>query len=526
MSHQILDTWERPPKLASVIVPIRSMSRGHFKRLLQTRDKRFWFMTEVQRASLQIKILEKWDKYQEILSYDGTFRHIQQLRDMSKLGGGVVVIDSEYGMGKSVISNSHLKLWQVIKKSDHPPYVYFRKIIARSMIKNAPMNTAHAIDEGGQRSTGSGSITLEKHIGNQGQTIRKTGKLIMLPGLDVTTSFLGKSIAFKIQPFGINFLFQANRFIVLNNEDEPLYMAVLQRCYYPWEQVFYIDGLGTWAEYENRAKKYSQDSDGVIAGRNPIAEKQYVEDLKIHWAEKYGSANLSLDVWKFEARQIGVPPENSEMVQEVASVAKAQVGIKKKEDDKIQTPDIIKSSSTWETFRFGLIALCTGWEYAEAFGWYTVPEDIDVSYADIVDQLKLSVLSGSLGKQIRQGRRRLRRESPKAIGDLGEKAVTSWLDNCGAVWGGGGSDTNDVTAWFDGRECAINVKTTLADDFKEHLEVTPEADHENGVAVLLVPRRLEIRVYEITGRNMTINSKLGRLATPETLEETIKEMIT
>lgn len=525
MSLQALDTWTRPPKMPSQLVPIKAMTRSHFKRDLQGRDRKFWFMTEAQRASLQIEILDKWDQYQEILSYDGSFRHMRQLRDMSRLGGGVIVIDSEYGMGKSVLSNSHLKLWQLLKKSTHPPYVYFRKVVARTMISNAPIKTAHSIDEGGQKATGSGSITLEKHLGNQGQTIRKTEKLIMLPGLDVTTSYLGKSIALKIQPFGINFMFQANRFIVKNSRDQPLWLAVLQRCYYPSEKVYYIDGLGTWAEYSNRAKKYSQDSDGVISGRNPIAEKQYVEDLKIHWVEKYGKVSLGLDVWKFEARQIGVPPENSDMVQEVASTAKAQVGILQKKQEKENVPSVIKDSSTWEGFRSALIAICGSWDYAAPFSWYIVPENIDVSYADIVDQLELDVLADSLGKQVRQGRRRLRRESPKAIGDVGEKAVVSWLDTLGAVWGGGGSDTNDVTAWVDSQEIAINVKTTLADNFKEHLEVTPESDHEKGIALLLIPRKLEIRAYPITDKYMTINSRLGCLATPETLVDVLRELV-
>jgi len=472
-------------------------------------------------------ILEDWDRYKEILSYDGTPRHFKQLQDMARLGGGVIVIDAEYGMGKSVIANSHLKIWQLIKKVKHPPYVYFKKAVARPMITNAPKGTAHSIDEGGQRSTGSGAITLEKHLGNFGQVIRKTDKLLCMPGLDIGTGYLGKSIAFSILPFGINFFFQANRFIVSNSKGEPLYMAVIQRCYFPWEHVFYQDGLGTWAEYEQRAIKYSTTSTGVISGRNPIAEKQYVEDLKKHWIETYGSMTPTLDVLKYEARQIGVPPENEDMVHEVASTAKFQM---RKDRSEVQDAEIhlIKDSTTWKEFRDGLRKLCGSWEYAKAFAHYTVPEDPEVSYADIVDELDLKILAGSLGKQIRQGRRRLRRDSKKAIGDLGEMAVTSWLDTASAKWGGGGDGVNDVTAWIDGNEVAINVKTTLADHFKEHLEVTPECDHDHGLAVLLVPRLLEIRIYELDQGQQyrTINSRDGRLSTPETLEQSIRELVT
>jgi len=521
-----LETWKKPKPIDSRLIPIRAFGKSQFRSILQNRDSKIWFMTEIQRATMEIRILEDWDRYREILGYDGTFRHFRQLRDMAKLGGGVIVTDSEYGMGKSILSNTHLKIWQLIKGVKLPPYVYFRKAIARERIKDAPANTGHSIDEGGQRSSGSGSISLEKHLGNQGQTIRKTGKLICIPGLDVGTGYLGKSIAFKILPFGINFRFQANRFIVLNYLDQPIYLAVLQRNYYPWEHVFYQDGLGTWAEYESRARRYSRESDGVIAGRNPIAEAQYVEDLKIHWKEKYGRMKPLIDVLKFEARQIGVPPENSEMIQEIASTVKAQLRYTDPEPSKETA--IIKNAESWDMFRILLIELASrdGWEYAKAFGWYTVPEDLEISYPDIVDQLGLTVLPGSLGKQIRQGRRRLRRDSPKEIGDIGEKCVTSWLDSCGAIWGGGGEGVNDVSATIEGVPVALNVKTTLADSFKEHLEVTPECFADHGFGILVIPRKLEIRIYVLDqGDSMTINSGSGRLATPETIEHTIKELI-
>lgn len=517
-----LENWDRPALLPTELVPIRAISTGDFRRKFLDIDiRKGWFMTEAQRETWLQKITEDWDRYHYILSYDGTIRHRRQLQDMAALGGGWIVIDDQYGTGKSVIANIHLKLWQLLKYEETKrlitPYVWWRKTDARREIPKSPFNSAHNIDEGGQKSTGSGSQNIEIHLGNAGQTIRKTGRLVVQPGLDVPVGLLGKAIAIKILPMGIHRVYQANRFIVENYLGRPMWLAALQRCYFPHEQVNYPDGIGTWAEYYARARLYSERSDGIIAGRDPVQEQVYEQRLISLWQEKFKGVKASLDALKFQARQIGIPPENEAMVQEIAAMAAVELRVATEDDD--HTNERLEvTEEGWLGLRHALARLTD-----EQFALYHIPEHRKMSLAEVVraSDGKVAIEPDSLGKQFRQRRRLL---NPKAIGDLGERAVASWLDS---LWGGGGPGTADVTMTVDTTtSVAINVKTTLEDSFKEHLTVTPECDTPPCAVVLLLPRLLELRVYPITGREMTVNSRTGgRLATPASLRHVVVEVL-
>jgi len=177
---------------------ISCRTRKEFNRKFQTTDKDpyiGWEMTEAQRATWLIDIMSKWDAYGPILQYNGTHRLTTQLNDMMRMGGGMVVIDQEYGTGKSVIGSSLLKMWQVMVRRKlqefHLPTVYWHRIVARRMIKDSPRNSTHLIDEY-QEDSGSGSQAIIKHLLNMFKTVRKTGRFVVQAGLNVPIGSLGR----------------------------------------------------------------------------------------------------------------------------------------------------------------------------------------------------------------------------------------------------------------------------------------------------------------------------------------------
>ena len=526
MTEYVLNSWNKPRSLQGLRTRINCHSRREFVRKFQTTDADpyiGWEMTEAQRATWLIDIMSKWDAYGPILQYNGTGRQSRQLKDMMRMGGGMVVIDQEYGMGKSVIGCSLLKMWQVMtyKKLHeyHLPSVYWHRVLAKKMIKNSPRNSTHLIDEY-QEDSGSGSQAIIKHLLNMFKTVRKTGRFVVQAGLNVPIGSLGKAIAILIRPFGFNRRYQANRFIVLNHKEEPLWMAITQRYFLPHEEVYYEGELGTFAQYESRADQFSTETDGVQTARDADDEAFWMEELVQSWQRDYPNMKAPTKALTWHGRHVvKIPVEVEAKIEEIVSMAKVQIGVLVESAGDNYTPTTnIMTGEGWDVFRKELAPIVKD----NAHLAYFVPEIPLESYPDIVSRLGISILPDSFGKQIRAGRHRL---APKAIGDAGERAVASWLDSLGAVWGGGGDGVADVLCKHEEQEIAINVKTTLKDSLKDQVETTPEDQWEHRAIVLLIPRRLEIRLFAIEASKTSINSRRGSLATPGTLADRLREMI-
>ena len=532
LSEYALDSWNKPRSQHGLRTRISCHSRRGFARRFQTTDADSyigWEMTEAQRATWLKEILNKWDAYGPILQYDGTGRLTRQLNDMMRMGGGLVVIDQEYGMGKTIIGCSLLKMWQVMVyrklKELHLPSMYWHRIIAKRMISQSPRNSAHLIDEY-QDDSGSGSHGLIKHLLNMFKTIRKTGRFVTQAGLNIPTGSLGKAVALLIRPFGFNRRYQANRFIVLNHREEPLWMAITQRCFLPHEEVYYEGDLGTFAECDARAALFSTTTDGVQTARDADDEAFWMEELVQSWQRDYPNMKAPTKALTWHGRHVvKIPVDVEAKIEEIVSMAKVQIGVlvEAAGDDYRPTTELVTGEG-WDVFRKELAPIVKD----NAHLAYFVPRTPLESYPDIVSRLHpLSrlgkpLLPDSFGDQIRARRHRL---APKDIGDAGERALTSWLELLGAVWGGGGEGVPDVLCKHEGQEIAINAKTTLKDTYADQVATTPEDQWEHRAVVLLIPRRLEIRLFDIEASKTTINSRKGRLAKTTTLVDKLKEMM-
>ena len=521
-----LKHWKRPPPLASGLVPVRASTRKDFISRFMAQmpkgrfsDRNVWLMTEAQRESWKNEIAANWVQYFHLIGKDGTARHRKQLKDMSELGAMSILIGQEGGMGKSQINLTHLKLWALGQMKEFGymrPSIYFRKVKAKRGIANSPAGSAHGIDED-QDDSGTGSGGLVKSLRNLFKTgVRKPKRIVVYAGIDVDPSSLGNSVSLYIKPFGFNRYYQANRFMVYNNKKEPLWLAALQRCFLPHEEVYYEGELGTVGEYEARAEEFSITTDGVHSARDEESEKYWKDELVKYISGRFPDTKLKIDALKYYAtNEVGIPEPVQQSLNEIIAAAQLELGFLIDSGDGYQ-PNKVREldGDEWDDLRAELQAISNK-EFAE----YHVPSTPKESYYDIVSRLELDILPDSLGKRLRIRRRRL---TPKAIGDAGEKAVTSWLDSLGAVWGGGGDETADVLLPDN---IAINVKTTLKDSFKDQVETTPECDYPVGIAALLIPRILQIRLYPVDNVKTSLNSSRGRLATPLTLGESLQEMI-
>ncbi|GAI03941.1 unnamed protein product, partial [marine sediment metagenome] len=284
MTYEI-EHWEKPKPLPGGVA-IPTLSRRDFYHYFMTVDREIWEMTQAQRETWKNEIFNRWDAYRPILYMDGTQFFHQQLKDMNRMGGAVLLIAGDMGVGKSILGNTILKIWNILKKNKDPPHIFWSKNEVRAKIRKTANDTAHSIDEDMQ-ATGSGSVNLEIHLKNIFESIRKTGKLVIVIGVNAQPSRLGRAVGLQLFPIGFNRDFQANRFIVYNWKGEPLWIAITQRFYYPNEPVYYEGELGCFGEYTSRALEFSQTMSGVFGGSNAEQELEWRTQLIKHWKKDW-----------------------------------------------------------------------------------------------------------------------------------------------------------------------------------------------------------------------------------------------
>jgi len=514
----VMEEWESPKSLPRGDV-IPTNSRNEFFHYFMYVDARIWEMTQAQRETWKNEILNNWNAYKPILFRDGTGAFHLQLKDMHRMGGGIILVAGDMGTGKSIFGMSTSKIWNVLNKNPNPVHVFWSKNEVRAKIRETDANTAHIVDED-MKATGSGSANLEIHLRNLLESIRKTGKLVVLIGVNVQPSRLGRAVGLQIFPIGFNRRFQANRFIVCNWKGEPLWIAYTQRFFLPTEKAYYEGDLGYLGEYTSRALEFSNTMTGVFSGSNAEEEMEWSKRLIKHCKDKWKGTKLSMEVLEFEAIQIGIPQESVASIRRVCAVSK--LSLVKEDSPNSGEKEIEITEAGWKGFRKSLYELSlkkgASERDAEMLSLYYVPREPKWTYADVGKELGLSILSDSVSKMVRRRRKDLR---TKEIGDIGEKFVVSQLDILGAKWGGGGDDTPDITI---GR-FAFNVKTTLSDSIRKFEPTTPENTFDDSHVILLLPRLLECRLYEITGPHTMLNGRKGRLVAIETLPVILKELM-
>ena len=524
-SKYVMERWEKPERLPGGVA-IPTVSMNEFFHYFMGIDAEIWEMTQAQRETWKNEIINNWDHYRRVLYRDGTGAFHQQLKDMHRMGGAIIIVAGDMGVGKSIISLSITKIWNVLNKNPNPTHIFWSKNEVRAKIRKTDPNTAHSIDED-MKSTGSGSANLEIHLKNLFESIRKTGKLVLALGVNAQPSRLGRAVGLQLFPIGFNREFQANRFIVCNWKGEPLWIAYTQRYYFPEEKAYYEGELGYLGEYTDRALEFSNTMTGVFSGSNAEREKAWSKELIKHCETEHEGKKLSIEVLEFEAIQIGIPQESVASIRRVCAYSKLML-------KKSITPgkeEIEITDAGWEGFRKGLydLSLKKGMERdaknaerdAEALSLYHVPKDLPNgkpwTYTDVCREMGLP-MSDTIAKAVRRRRKELK---TKEIGDLGEKFVVSQLDTLGAVWGGGGDDTPDIRIG----EHVFNVKTSLSDSIRKFEPTTPENTFDDSHVILLLPRLLECRLYKITGEHTMINGRKGGLVATENLAEAIKKLM-
>jgi len=120
-----VDDWDRPKALPNRGIVIPTLSRREFEFYFTNIDPQVWEMTQAQRETWKNDILDDWDVYRRVLYRNGTGVFHQQLRDMDRMGGGIILIPGEMGTGKSVLANTTLKIWNVLR-ADWPERSAFR----------------------------------------------------------------------------------------------------------------------------------------------------------------------------------------------------------------------------------------------------------------------------------------------------------------------------------------------------------------------------------------------------------------
>ena len=169
---------------------------------------------------------------------------------------------------------------------------------------------------------------------------------------------------------------------------------------------------------------------------------------------------------------------------------------------------------------------------------YIVPEEAGMSKVD----LRKSLLEGDLKTlRIKQPafndiiRRKVSKKGSTItntdLGRLGEAFTHRLLSPSVECWVGpesaGVCDISDKSSGDPAKATwALNVKVSLEDEVNRSFEVSPEHQVSKSWVLLIMPRLLMMRLYPITGEQMTINSSSGGLCvTPEELAERFKELI-
>jgi len=185
-----------------------------------------------------------------------------------------------------------------------------------------------------------------------------------------------------------------------------------------------------------------------------------------------------------------------------------QKDLPKQDTEAAPESDTKEEAKGWQKLRADLKRL-----YGDVFAFYVVPQFVKASYSDVKDQLGLGITKDAVMKRVHLRKAEITKNK-KPLSDLSEKWVCEILNAAvarrflkkpvslefKAAWSGGGSGKPDLLITYKGQETAVAVKLTLGVDYREHEETTPENKWmPRAVAVLIVPRLLQLRVFKITG---------------------------
>jgi hypothetical protein len=537
-----MERWELPPPLPRVktsaglpvcpFVGLRLPYYAHERHLKKAwfsrREMKSWEIQPLRRRALYGLLKRNFSGWIEWLRYDSTPTFYREMEGFKKRQSGAVIGIA----GPKMCGKSRLGQMLLTRFVDTQPHVLFQyKDLEHHVKDRDDLSLAVQIDED-LRSTGHESRNLVIHVNNTFETSRKADLWAVCTGVNLNFKDWGNTLDVRMIPFGFNVDFQATRAAMFDSDKNFLGFAVFQREHLPEDGVFYYNEEGLWGEYEARAKAYSltvTKKGGVQDAVDALTQTEHIATLKRLLKTDYVKKGLSIPndiMCRRLYRKADIPTKSVGYMTETIQWAKFELengsaarGGQGKEGQRIQVDYKEMTSKGWTDLRAALSKMMKCWSCA----LYYVPPHAQISDREIVEMEGLGIESGSLGTT---RRRRLKDLTTLDLGRLGEAACVPWLDSLHPQLGTGTKGQADILVDVDGTECALNVKITLKDGFKESLEMTPEDRWiPNALAVLLVPRHLRIKVFKITGPVMTLNWRRGVLATPDTLAEVIREML-
>ncbi len=516
-------------------VPVPTLKRWDKTELDWRLDARIWWATDTVRESWKNRA-EEDPRLFRALTTDGTLtflRTIQQLAfrfEGHEGGNAVIAIRGPRRSGKSFLAFSITGLWTRMMRSQ--AHITFSAGLTSTLAKSSDGDII-VVDENSALSGGESSTFYKQRKNLIDQTGVKKIALVLI-GPDIDFKAFGRALDLGIEWWGAWQSKNATRFVVFDHAERPLYVAGLQRTFL-WTQEPFASYL---------VQKHAMLDELIEAGGVDTAATAYDEMWDEYYSvlmqeirERYPHHVPSVrTIRSIAVRDLKLRFPTISFRDDLCTLVRddLKASMEVQSDNNSSLPVVSTTTSEgWETFREGMYRL--GFEYgggkkhrerdAWALAWWYVPETTEHwTYKEVARKVNFDGNPDSLGKQIN---RLFGRIPTKAVGDLGEICLASWLDSLRPRRAPStGRGTPDLLVDVEGQEVAINVKTSLEDNYREHIPTTPEYHwRPNALIALVLPRLLEIRLFPITQPKQSINRNNGVLTTPERVSNHVREMV-
>lgn len=526
--------WELPDMALSrnrhgrspfVGIPIRKeydlgLMKEEFRYRWFNHDSQVWRLPILERREWYNEISRNFETWLNYITMDSTPEFYMNIRSLKRRGGILVGINGKKGSGKSWLAQM-----VITRLVETVPTVLFQYKDLESHV-DPTQNGAEIgvlIDED-LKATGNESRNLVIHVNNIWETNRKAILSGVCTGVNLNFEGWGDTLDMRLTPIGVHEESQSTRFAMFDKKNHFLGLAAIQRKH-PWDgEVMYYSEEGVWGEYQARAEVFSRSvtqTGGAVDAVDANTQTRHVEQFKDFLRDYAKTAPLPTKqiLLRRLYRQAKLPAKSVGYMKEIIEWAREEIAL---EDDELASTDtmrVIPSGEGWTDLRTALAKVTK----SDAFALYHVPPTPKMTYGDVGKVLGLDILPDSIGKNIRNERRRLKTTK---LGAIGERFLASWIDSFNPKIAGGVKGEPDILCQVGDSIVALNVKLTLSDHFREHIPTTPEDQWiPHAYAVLLLPRLLEVRLYPITGSGMTLNSRGGVLSTIEEVAETVSRLV-
>jgi len=492
-------------------------------------ELRSWYIKPLRRRALYNLMRRNLHNWAGWLRLDSTHTFNRELKDYQKFNDGATVgITGPKGSGKSRLAQMVLN-----RAVDTTPHVIFEY---KDLEINIPQRGKEAVgiqvDEN-LKATGSDSKNLVIHVNNALDTGRKAELWVICTGINLSFQGWGDTLDIRMIPFGFNRRFQATRAAFFDVKNDFLGFCVLQREHTPKDSVYYYSELGTWGEYEARARQYSlkvtrkggatDAIDDTMQDRHIAALKDY---LKANFLAKGLDIPSDLKCRRLY-RKCKLPPKSVGYMNEIIVWAKDDL-----EDSKTEKPVFVPQvTEGWNGLRDAFRDWLRGSvrlrkESARYLAdWYIATGETQAEIGAKYDR-GVDAVNKAVGRYTDSF---AGRESE--YGEIAERWVQAHTESLGARQIGG-PGRPDVIVNIEDVEVALNVKLCLEETFRRDFTTSPECEWDHGVLVVVHAfakykkvHRPVIRLYPITGYQTYAHWEKGAPCAPEELADRLREMI-